>query len=668
MTEVRKARQQDTLFVVASVQLKALRAGVARHEQDILPIRCGVHHLVNGTVARQEGFFKMNRRSLLAQAAAMSLVPGVESSRAAAAQGAGPASYVALRRLRPTDPAWPDAASWDALNAAVAGRLIKVPSPLAACARDVDGADCQDLLKHLRNPYYVGDQVGATQTSGWVDAWMSASSVYAVAATTTADVVAAVNFARDHKLRLVIKGGGHSYQGTSNAADSLLVWTRGMHDIVLHDAFVPQGCSVPTVQAVSVGAGAIWMRVYSGVTTKAGRYVQGGGCTTVGVAGLIQSGGFGSFSKNYGTAASWLLEAEVVTADGTVRIANARTNPELFWGLKGGGGGSLGVVTRLTLQTHALPAFAGGAFATIEAASDDAFRRLIKAFVDFYAENLCNQHWGESVDIRRNNILSISMVSQGLDTAQSKAVWRPFFDWLAASPESYRLTGEPVIGAIPAQHWWDAEYRRRATPRSIISDPRPGASPDDFWWAGDAGQAGWFVHGYESAWMPMALLEQDQRERLVDALFSASRQWWSVLLHFNKGLGGAPAGAVAAARDTATNPAVLTAFALAIIGGWGPPAYPGLPGHEPDLGAADSDARAVAQAMVELRRVVPDAGAYVSESSYFEKDWQGAYWGENYKRLRAVKAKYDPDGLFFVHHGVGSEDWSADGFARAAER
>jgi FAD/FMN-containing dehydrogenase len=607
----------------------------------------------------------MNRRILLTRATILSLLSGLASRRAVvAAQGAGAPSAAAFRRVRPDDPEWPDAARWDDLNRAVAGRLIKVQPPLAACENGADSTSCQDVLKNLRNPYYVGDQVGATETSGWVDAWMAAPGVYAVVATTTADVVAAVNFARNHNLRLVLKGGGHSYQGTSNAADSLLVWTRAMNEIVLHDAFVPQGCAVPAVQAVSVGAGTIWMRVYNAVTTKAGRYVQGGGCTTVGVAGLIQSGGFGSFSKNYGTAASWLLEAEVVTADGAVRIANACTNPDLFWGLKGGGGGSLGVVTRLTLQTHALPTWAGGAFATIEAASDDAFRRLIKAFIDFYADNLCNPHWGESVDIRRNNILSISMVSQGLDTTQAKVVWQPFFDWIAAAPEAYRLAGEPLIGAMPAQHWWDADYRRRYVPRSIVSDNRPGGSLDDFWWTGDAAQVGWFVHGYESAWMPMALLEQDQRERLVDALFSASRQWWSVLLHFNKGLGGAPADAVAAGRDTATNPAVLTAFALAIIAGGGPPAYPGLPGHEPDIGTARPDAQAVARAMVALRKVVPDAGSYVSESSYFEKDWQGAYWGTNYERLRAVKAKYDPDGLFFVHHGVGSEDWSADGFVR----
>ena len=128
---------------------------------------------------------------------------------------------------------------------------------------------------------------------------------------------------------LVVKGGGHSYHGTSCAPDSLLVWTRAMNAVTLHDAFVARGCEgvVAPQPAVSVGAGARWLEAYDAVTTRGGRYVQGGGCTTVGVAGLVQSGGFGSFSKRFGTAAAGLLEAEVVTADGVARIANACTNP-----------------------------------------------------------------------------------------------------------------------------------------------------------------------------------------------------------------------------------------------------------------------------------------------------------------------------------------------------
>ncbi|MEJ7675421.1 MAG: FAD-binding protein [Chitinophagaceae bacterium] len=65
-------------------------------------------------------------------------------------------------------------------------------------------------------------------------------SVYAVAAKSTSDVVAAINFARIHNLRLVVKGGGHSYQGTSNSADSLLIWTRAMNKIIVHENFIAQ--------------------------------------------------------------------------------------------------------------------------------------------------------------------------------------------------------------------------------------------------------------------------------------------------------------------------------------------------------------------------------------------------------------------------------------------
>ena len=70
--------------------------------------------------------------------------------------------------------------------------------------------------------------------------------------------------------------------------------------------------------------------------------------------------------------------------------------------------------------------------------------------------------------------------------------------------------------------------------------------------------------------------------------------------------------------------------------------------------------------MAELRNIAPASGSYVSETNFFESQWQASYWGPNYPRLLAIKKKYDPSGLFFVHHGVGSEEWSADGFTRVA--
>lgn len=613
----------------------------------------------------------LDRRTLLKHLATVPLLPSLWpylSGASTAAKQIPVAANSTHRRVRPGDASWPTASSWEKLKQKVGGNLIPVQFPLAECQGTSDSASCQDVFKNLDNPYYIGDQPGLTQTLGWADAWITKPSVYAVAARNADDIAAAVNFAREHRLRLVVKGGGHSYQGTSNATDSLLVWTRHMNDITIHDAFVPQGCAHKQASqpAITLGAGAIWMHAYDAATTKARRYVQGGGCTTVGVAGLIQSGGFGSFSKHYGLAAAGLLEAEVVTADGKICAANPCTNSDLFWALKGGGGGSFGVISRVTLLLHELPDFMGGAIFTIKASSDDAFRRLLHRFFDLYRTSLFNDQWGEQAHVNPDNSLAISMVSHGLDTLQARRIWQPFLDWVTGSPDAYSLKAPPIVGSLPARGWWDAEWREQHHQSVFVADSRPGARPGDVWWTGDGNQVGQFLYGYESLWLPASLLESDSQDRLVDALFAASRHK-GVELHFNKGLAGAPAEAIGAARDTAMNPAVLDAFALAIIASGQGHAYPGIRGHEPDLGAARERADAVSKSMDELRKVVPQAASYVSESNFFEPGWQQSFWGSNYPRLQAVKAKYDPEGLFFVHHGVGSEEWSADGFTRLTE-
>lgn len=566
------------------------------------------------------------------------------------------------RRVRPSDSAWPGAASWAKLNDDVGGNLIEVHPLFESCGTQPHDATCLDALENIRNPYWIGDQPAGTEVSGWLDSWTPAPSAYAIKARNAADVAAGVSFARENNLRLVVKGGGHSYLGTSNAADSLLIWTRAMSNVTLHDAFVGKGCEgrVAPVPAVSTGAGAVWMDLYDAVTTAGGRYVQGGGCTTVGVAGLAQSGGFGSFSKGFGTAAASLVEAETVTADGQVRVVNACSEPELFWAIKGGGGGTFGVVTRLTFRTHDLPEFFGGASGKIKAQSDAAFGKLIARFIRYYQEKLFNPHWGEQVQFGADNTLEISMVSQGLDKGQIREVWQGFFDWVKASPGEFTAISPLRSFAWDSRVWWAVDGNP-----SMIRDPRPGAPRNHGWWHGDQDQVGAFLHGFESLWLPASLLQPSRQQLLARALFAASRHK-DVELHINKGLAGAPPAALAATRQTATNPAVLDAFALALIADGEGPAYPGLARGAIDLSAARRNARDIELAAAELRRIVPGAGSYVSESNFFNRSWQNAYWGKNYSRLRAIKTKYDPDGLFFVHHGVGSDDWSADGFTRVS--
>ncbi|MBV8102701.1 MAG: FAD-binding oxidoreductase [Verrucomicrobia bacterium] len=605
----------------------------------------------------------MTRKSFLKRLSTIPILsvlwPHLMGSAGATSPSPSPAS-----RVRPSDPGWPDNAAWEKLNQTVGGRLIKVESPLAGYTT-ADTAARAKLLKDLQNPFYIGDQPGATETTGWVDAWMSAPSVYAIAAQTTEDVVAGVNFARTNNLRLVVKGGGHSYVGGSNAADSLLIWTRAMNKVALQDAFVGQGCSGHEAPepAVTVESGAMWIDAYHAVTVEGARYVQGGGCTTVGVAGLIQGGGFGSWSKKFGMAAAGLLEAEIVTADGEVRIANACTNSDLFWAIKGGGGGTFGVVTKLTLRTRDLPNFFGAVFAAIQAKSDTAFHDLLQDFIDFYRDHLFNPHWGETVSFRGNNEIAITMVFQGLAKSEVETLWNPFFDRIKKSPDKYTIASEPIILALPAQKFWDTAFLKKYLPQAIHPDSREGAPEKYYWWEADNGQIGKYWYGYKSTWLPENLLAEDQTTKLVDALFSATRHWGATF-HFNKGLAGAPPEEIAAARDTPMNPAVLNAFALVIIGGGGSPVYPGIPGHEPDVTTARQEALKIGQAISEFRKIVPTPGSYVNETDYFEESWQESFWGPNYARLKTIKEKYDPTDLFFVHHGVGSENWTPDGFTR----
>ncbi len=599
----------------------------------------------------------MNRRDLIRQAGALAAIgPWIGASGALAAP---------LSRVRPGDSGWPSAQAWADLSARVGGRLMQ-PKPLfAPCAEGIQTDACRALLKESGNPFFLGDQVSGTQVSGWFKAWTPQASAYAIAAQSAADVAAGVNFAREHNVRLVVKGPGHSYLGCSNAADSLLIWTRAMNEVVVHDAFTPSGCegACDAAPAVSIGGGAVWLDVYHAVTVQHGRYVQGGGCTDVGVAGLVQGGGFGSLSKGFGTAGSSLLEAEVVTADGRIRVVNAKRDPDLLWALKGGGGGTFAVITRLTLATHPLPETFGAVGGRFKASSDTAFKGLLDKFFALCGPNLITPHWGEQVTLSGDNTLAVSMLTQGLGEAEMRAAWKPLLDWVG-DPRNGVATAEPFYALpVPSRLFWDFEKHKTLGLKDVTFDDRPGAAAWHAWWNGDRDQVGAFLHGYDSTWLPRALLAPDRRATLVEAMFDASRAH-GLSMHFNKGLAGAPDAAIAASRDTPMNPAVFDAFALVIIADGGLPAYPGSPFPPVNAAGAQKNADAIDAAMGRLRQLAPRSGSYVNESNFFNAAWREEYWGPNYPRLRRIKARYDPGGLFFVHHGVGSEDWSPDGFTR----
>lgn len=575
----------------------------------------------------------MLRRTFLGSASAMA-VAALFSPRLAFARSAG-------------------GLDWTPLRTKLAHRLIDINSPLAEAARN-GGAGAAALFERLKNPYYLSDEPSLTQTLGWVDAWTSQPSLKGVAAESAADVAAAINFARATGIQPVIKGGGHSYFGNSNRAGSLLIWTHRLRNIEVHDDFRPAGApaDVPAIPAVSLGAGTLWGEVYRKVAVEHGRYVQGGGCLTVGTAGFVQGGGFGSLSKQFGTGAASLLEAEVVTADGRILTVNRWQEPELFFALRGGGGGTFGVVTRMTVRTHLLPPTIGAAVFEVTARDESSWRELVGRMVDFYADHLFNPAWGEQIRFTGRR-LSINMVCHSLSQEQITAAWAPLIDWLNRRPADFSFAGDPLFIAIPARSFWDPTLLRQL-PGVVLQDDRAGAPAENIYWTGNRDEAAQVLHAYQSAWLPASLLTPSRRTALVEALVDASAIW-SITLHTNKGIAGGSAEAIAATRETATNPEVVDAFALLICAAEGPPAWPGIPGHEPDLAKGRHQAAEVARAMEKIDKLAPDAGAYMSETDYFLKDWKRAHWGPNYRRLAAAKRRYDPKWLFKGHHCVEPE-------------
>jgi FAD/FMN-containing dehydrogenase len=159
-----------------------------------------------------------------------------------------------------------------------------------------------------------------------------------------ADARTAVNWAVAHGVPLRARSGGHSYAGYSTLSGGMVLDLRNL-----------RGITVDThAHTATIGAGAQLIDVYAALAAR-GVTIPAGSCPSVGIAGHALGGGMGLAGRQFGLTADNLVSARIITADGRMLTVSAHQHPDLYWALRGGGGGNFGVVTSFTFRVHAVP-------------------------------------------------------------------------------------------------------------------------------------------------------------------------------------------------------------------------------------------------------------------------------------------------------------------------
>jgi hypothetical protein len=275
-----------------------------------------------------------------------------------------------------------------------------------------------------------------------------------------ADVMAAVNFGRDNRLLIAIRGGGHNGPGLASVDDGLVI-----------DLSMMKGVRVdPTNRTVRVGAGCTTGDV-DHATHAFGLAIPFGVVSTTGVAGLTLSGGHGYLSRQYGLASDNLIEADVVLADGTFVTATKTDSPDLLWGLRGGGG-NFGVVTSFLFQAHPASMVYGGPIFW-ELKDAPGIMRWYRDFqasapIEFYAflglqtvppgDPFPKEHWGKKICVLLISHNGPAGEGEKAVNALRAALPKPIIDF--AGPIPYPALQGMFDGLYPKglQWYWKGDF------------------------------------------------------------------------------------------------------------------------------------------------------------------------------------------------------------------
>ncbi|PHH68130.1 hypothetical protein CDD82_811 [Ophiocordyceps australis] len=544
---------------------------------------------------------------------------------------------------RPGDFGWPAQESWDALDQALGGALIKTV-PLAAPCHDgwgvYDAEKCRVITSHWTKPelhdhdptsvmwpLWEGRSCLPTDSPANSSCTLGGYPVYAVNATTVAHVQLAVNFARNLGLRLVVKNTGHDYQGRSSGAGALSIWTHNLKDLRYFSNLTLQGFSG---HVLHVGAGVQTLAI-SSLADSHGASVVAGMCASVGFAGgYFAGGGHSPLSGAFGLAADHILAINVVTPDGRFITATHKNHADLFWALRGGGGSTFGVTTSVVVRL--LPRIPTTtlwfSFTASGSVSNETFWQGVRAV------------FGSSEDLTRAGIMGYMSLRRN-----------PPLDGNA----SYSLSFEPFMAPNISAEALTSTMKPITDQLNLLGIPYKSNMTS--------------YASYHSAWLDTWPPDQLRvaEPNSVDGSWLFTRQVLKEPGHFNKSLqaiqqvveeGYDITGFVMAPRNpykvenaasaSLRNNVIFVTTSIVLSQ---------TPTPAQLRAAQDKMMNGILQSWREAAPTDMMAGSYSNEGNVGDVNWRQDLFGANYNRLLQIKRRVDPSSLFYVPAGVGSEEW-----------
>lgn len=549
---------------------------------------------------------------------------------------------------------WPSDEEWSSFNSSLSGNLHRTVPFAASCYYDspyYNSSACAVAEKNYLGNQARTDIYGAATGLNWESCLSETcaldasnlsqtlssechlgrlSSTY-VDAREIEQVITAVKFARMHNLRVTIKNTGHDYFGRSTSPNSLAIWTHNLKNMTYHANFIASHCTASNGQHIGeIGAGAQASDVYSYFQNH-NMDVTGGNEGSVGLAGGFgQGGGHGVFGPSYGLMVDNAVEFDVVTADGQLRTINQCNEPDLFWAMRGGGGGAFGILTSYRFQLHPavkINVYSFRANFTAdgnETTNYPALEQVLTKHATYqpiWSHNNISGHayyWPNKAEIYlvlpSNNKTALQTLTSGFSsfltnssdihvTESNYTTYSTYTEYLQlAESIAARLTPGGIFEAVSSRLIPRTLFQTNSTMTDLVNATLRGVRLSN---------------------------------ELVPDGGSLTQVIMTTPVNHRNG------------NTTSANPAWRSAlWHLLMTGGW-------------TEKLSVSKEKALQDSWLDtvepLKRLTPGGGCYVNEGHYLEPEWQWTYFGANYPELLRVKNKYDPTHFFDCWKCVGWE-------------